>query len=104
MAVGFRRPGVCAGTESWASFRRDSSGPDGGLGVFLEMLPISYAGLGLREGVFVQLFAAQGVAGTLGIAYGLAFFAQFLIIGAFGGLCTLCRRGDGPVKSPAQAE
>jgi hypothetical protein len=41
----------------------------------LSLLPISISGVGVRESFFALIFPAFGLAATLGIAFGLGFFA-----------------------------
>ena len=41
----------------------------------LSLLPISISGVGVRESFFALVFPAFGLAATLGIAFGLGFFA-----------------------------
>ncbi len=54
--------------------------------LLLQILPVTYAGLGLREGAYAYLFKLQGVPPELGVSIGLLFFTQFLIFAALGWL------------------
>jgi len=71
------------------------------------MLPVTIAGIGLREGTAALLLSPHGVAAADAIAYSLLYFAAFLIIGlvgaavfAFGGL-----HGGGPSRfRPARSD
>jgi len=52
----------------------------------LQILPVSLAGLGVREGAFAYMFAQVGLPPEQGVAVGLLFFSQFLLLAAIGGL------------------
>ncbi|HEN20372.1 MAG TPA: flippase-like domain-containing protein [Desulfobacteraceae bacterium] len=56
----------------------------GSLVLLLQTLPVTYAGLGLREGAYAYLFQLQGVSPELGVTIGLLFFTQLLIFAAIG--------------------
>ena len=51
----------------------------------LGMLPVSINGLGIREGSFVVLFGAVGMAGETAMAISLLWFAQNIGLGIIGG-------------------
>jgi uncharacterized protein (TIRG00374 family) len=48
-------------------------------------LPITIAGLGLREGVLALVFQQYGVSSTVAITLGLAIFSTTLLLGMLGG-------------------
>ena len=50
----------------------------------LVLLPISFAGLGIREGTLVLLSARYGVAAPLALAWSLLLFAGLLFVAAIG--------------------
>ena len=50
------------------------------------MLPVTVAGVGLREGAWVVLLASHGVASANAVAFSLLYFVAFLSVGALGGL------------------
>lgn len=52
----------------------------------LQMLPISFAGIGLREGAYAYVFNLLGHPQEQGVAIGLLFFSQSLIMALIGGL------------------
>ena len=52
-------------------------------------LPISFGGLGVREGAAVLLFTQVGVDNALAVAYSLAMYAVARFTGLFGGLLYL---------------
>ena len=52
-------------------------------------LPISFGGLGVREGAAVLLFTQVGVDNALAVAYSLAIYAIARIMGLFGGMLYL---------------
>ncbi len=67
--------------------------------VLIAILPISIAGLGVREGAMVVLLAPYGIAAADGLAYALlAFATTILAVGLLGGLLEAWRlvRGLGP--------
>lgn len=49
------------------------------------MLPISFNGLGVREGVYQILFTSVGVAASAAVAMSLAFYGLRLFVGLIGG-------------------
>jgi len=55
------------------------------------MLPISLAGLGLREGAWLLLLRDAGIPDASIVAYSLLFFAANLLLGAGGGLLFVSR-------------
>ncbi len=55
----------------------------------LQMLPVSLAGIGLREGAYTYVFALIGLPPEQGAAVGLLFFSQFLLMAGLGGLLEL---------------
>lgn len=50
------------------------------------MLPISFAGLGVREGTLVFLLQPYGVSATDAVALFFLFFARALLVAGIGGL------------------
>jgi uncharacterized protein (TIRG00374 family) len=53
---------------------------------FLLVLPISFSGLGVREGGYVLLFAQAGVPSSLALAMSLCVYAMAVATGLIGGL------------------
>lgn len=53
---------------------------------FVQSLPISVAGLGVREGTYVALLQQQGIDASSALALSLAVFATQLLLAATGGL------------------
>jgi len=50
-------------------------------------LPISFAGLGIREGVFIELFdTLPGISGVVGLIISLTFYFVFLAVSLIGGV------------------
>jgi len=50
-------------------------------------LPISFAGLGIREGVFIELFdTLPGISGVDGLIISLTFYFVFLAVSLIGGV------------------
>jgi len=54
--------------------------------VLLTLLPISIAGLGIREGAFVILLGPFGIEPTSAVAYSFILFIQILVLAGLGGL------------------
>ncbi len=52
----------------------------------LQALPVSIAGLGVREGAYVYIFSLYGFSTDLGFALGLLFFTHMLVFAAIGGI------------------
>lgn len=53
---------------------------------FLLVLPISFSGLGIREGGYVYLFTQVGVPSSLALALSLCIYSMILVTGLIGGL------------------
>jgi hypothetical protein len=56
------------------------------LTALVQMLPISFNGLGVREGAFQALFGTVGVAGEQAVAISLLYYILRVITGLIGGL------------------
>ena len=61
----------------------------GSLVLMLQTLPISFAGIGLREGAYAYLFGLYGQPSEKGVLIGLLFFSQMLVMAFVGGLLEL---------------
>jgi uncharacterized protein (TIRG00374 family) len=59
------------------------------LTALVQMLPISFNGLGVREGAFQALFSTVGVAGEQAVAISLLYYVLRVITGLIGGLMYL---------------
>ncbi len=57
--------------------------------MLLQVLPVTLAGLGLREGAYAFFLSLYGFPPETGIAIGLLFFSQMLIFAAIGALLNL---------------
>lgn len=55
----------------------------------IALLPISIAGLGIREGAYVALFSILGVSSTLSLSISLAVFALNILLCLIGGILFL---------------
>jgi uncharacterized membrane protein YbhN (UPF0104 family) len=60
--------------------------------LMLQTLPISFAGIGLREGAYAYLFTLYGLPPEKGVLIGLLFFSQMLIMAFVGGVLELMDR------------
>jgi len=58
----------------------------GSLVLLLQTLPISFAGIGLREGAYAYLFSLYKLPPEKGILIGVLFFSQMLIMASIGGI------------------
>ena len=58
----------------------------GSLVLLLQTIPISFAGLGLREGAYAYLFTLLHLSPEKGVLVGILFFSQMLIIALVGGV------------------
>lgn len=56
----------------------------GSLVLFLQILPVSLAGLGVREGAYAFLFSLFGLYPEKGVLIGILFFSQMLIFAGVG--------------------
>jgi hypothetical protein len=61
----------------------------GSLVLVLQTLPISFAGIGLREGAYAYLFTLYGLPPEKGVLIGILFFSQMLIMAFVGGVFEL---------------
>jgi len=61
----------------------------GSLILLLQIIPLSFAGLGVREGAFAYLFTLFGLVPEKGFLIGILFFSQMLILSAIGGILNL---------------
>lgn len=57
--------------------------------VLVQLLPVSFSGLGVREGALVLLSQPYGVTGALAVSMSLLLFGKNLFIGAIGGIIEL---------------
>lgn len=55
------------------------------------LIPISVAGIGIREGAFVSLLSLYGVETSLGLKFALVLFSIQLLTAALGALCEVTR-------------
>jgi uncharacterized membrane protein YbhN (UPF0104 family) len=58
----------------------------GSLVLLLQTIPISFAGIGLREGAYAYLFTFFNLPAEKGVLIGILFFTQMLIIAFVGGI------------------
>lgn len=63
---------------------------------FIQMMPISLGGLGVRESAFAYLFYLYGFGADVGALVGLLFFAQIVLSAMIGGILELTDRGNRP--------
>lgn len=61
----------------------------GSIVLFLQILPVSFAGLGIREGAYAFFLSAMQQPPEKGVLIGLLFFSQMLIFSFCGGLIEL---------------
>ena len=65
---------------------------------FIQMMPISLGGLGVRESAFAYLFHLYGFGADVGALVGLLFFAQIVLSAMIGGVLELTDRGNEPAS------
>ena len=58
----------------------------GSLVLLLQTIPISFAGIGLREGAYAYLFTLFNLPPEKGVMIGILFVSQMLIIAFLGGI------------------
>ena len=58
----------------------------GSLVLFLQILPVSLAGIGVREGAYAFLFSLFGLPPEKGVLIGILLFSQMLIFAGIGGV------------------
>jgi len=61
----------------------------GSLVLLLQVLPVSFAGLGVREGAYAYLFTLYGLPSEEGVLLGILFFSQMLVMAGLGGFFEL---------------
>jgi len=61
----------------------------GSMTLFLQILPISFAGIGVREGAYVYFLSYYSIPAEYGILLGILFFSQMLVLAGLGGLLEL---------------
>jgi uncharacterized protein (TIRG00374 family) len=64
----------------------------GSLVLMIQTLPISFAGIGLREGVYAYLFTLYNLPPEKGVLIGVLFFSQMLIMAFVGGVLELMEK------------
>lgn len=64
----------------------------GSLVLLLQTLPISFAGIGIREGAYAYLFTLYNLSPEKGVLMGILFFSQMLIMALAGGVLELTDR------------
>jgi hypothetical protein len=64
-------------------------------------LPISFNGIGLREGGYLFLLRTIGVAPEKAVAFGLLWFVIGVLASLVGGLVFVLRKRQGPSASPS---
>lgn len=61
--------------------------------LILQTLPVTVAGIGLREGAYAYLFTLFGLLPSTGVLIGLFFFMQMILIACVGGIFEWTGRG-----------
>ncbi|NUM73075.1 flippase-like domain-containing protein [candidate division KSB1 bacterium] len=69
----------------------------------IALLPVSLAGLGIREGAFVFFFAQAGVAQAQALSLSLMIFAQSVALALLGGLWYLLAKEQLEKSRPAES-
>jgi uncharacterized protein (TIRG00374 family) len=64
----------------------------GSLVLLLQLLPISFAGIGMREGAYAYLFTLFNLPPEKGVIVGLLFLSQMLLIAGIGGILELIEK------------
>lgn len=64
--------------------------------VLISTVPLTFGGLGVREGVMIVLFAQVGVAGSDVLAISLTVFVINTLLSLYGGLLLIRRRAPAP--------
>jgi hypothetical protein len=72
------------------------------VGIF-SALPISFNGIGLREGGYLFLLTQIGVSSEKAIAVGLLWFLVIVLDSLIGGVLYIARRSDAVSEHPARA-
>lgn len=58
----------------------------GSLVLLLQIIPVSFAGIGVREGAYAYLFTLFALPREQGVLIGILFFTQMVLIAAIGGI------------------
>lgn len=64
----------------------------GSLVMLLQVLPVSFAGLGIREGAYAYFLALYGLPPEQGVINGLLFFSQMLLLAGIGAVLDLIEK------------
>jgi uncharacterized protein (TIRG00374 family) len=64
----------------------------GSLVLLLQVLPVSFAGIGVREGAYAYLFTLFNLPPEKGVLIGILFFSQMIILASIGGLFELIEK------------
>lgn len=67
--------------------------------IVITLIPISFNGIGLREGAFAFFYGNAGVAAAASISLSLAFTAVLVVLSVVGGLCLLAPGISWPNRS-----
>lgn len=76
----------------------------GTLVFMVQAVPVSFAGLGVRESAFVFLFSLFELGAELGTAVGLLFFSQIFLYALGGGLLAATDRGNAPATTGSEQQ
>lgn len=72
--------------------------------LFLQILPVTFAGLGLREGVLGALVTFYGIPMEVGVTAGILFFTQMLMLAGVGWILMLLERDSNGLKATLQEQ
>lgn len=64
----------------------------GSLVLLLQVLPVSFAGIGIREGAYAYLFTMFKLPPEKGVLIGILFFSQMIIFSGIGGIFELLEK------------
>ncbi len=72
--------------------------------LLITLIPISFNGIGLREGAFVYFYGKAAVTATAAISLSLSFTAMLVVLSLLGGLCLLMLRRIWPCLPNVSSE
>jgi len=71
---------------------------------FIQVMPVSFAGVGVRETAFAYTFGLYALGREAGALVGVLFFAQMLVLAGIGGLLEIADRGGRAAPSDGSTE
>jgi uncharacterized protein (TIRG00374 family) len=72
----------------------------GSIVLFLQIIPISFGGIGIRESAYAFIFSLYGLPPEKGFVIGVLFFSQMLLSAIFGGILEILDNHKDSLQTP----